>query len=95
MKRLNDNARVVFDFIVANKGNDITAATIAEATGLEVKRVNGILTGLQKQSKKHPPLIVRVPAEIETEDGETKGVKLIQLTDEADSFDPDEAYEEE
>ena len=41
---LKPNAQAVWTFINENDGTDFTAADIAEALGLEVKSVNGILT---------------------------------------------------
>ena len=41
---LKPNSLAVFNFVKENDGNDFTAADIAEALGLEVKQVNGIVT---------------------------------------------------
>lgn len=85
---LKENSRKVLDYVKANDGKNMTAADIAEGTGLEVRSVNGIVTSaFQKKG-----LMVRTPAEIEVEeDGKVthKAVKFISLTDEGRAFDPD------
>ena len=65
-------------------GDDFTAADIAEALGLEVKQVNGIVTSaFQKKG-----LMIREEAEVELADGTHKKVKFIRLTDAGKDFDP-------
>lgn len=83
---LKPNSRLVFDFVKANDGKDMTAADIAEGTGLEVKSVNGIVTSaFQKKG-----LMERIPAEILDEATNThKAVKFIRLTEAGKAFDPD------
>ena len=82
---LNPNSKLVFEFVKANQGKDITAANIAEGTGLETKQVNGIVTSaFQKKG-----LMERIPAEIELADGNHKAIKLIKLTEAGMAFDPD------
>ena len=82
---LKPNSKLVFNFVKANDGKNITAADIAEGTGLEVKSVNGIVTSaFQKKG-----LMERIPAEIELTDGSHKSVKFIRLTAEGKVFDPD------
>ena len=86
---LKENSRKVFDYVKAHDGEEMTAADIAEATGLEVRSVNGIVTSaFQKKG-----LMVRTPAEIQLADGTHKAIKLISLTDAGRSFDPDAADE--
>ena len=41
---LKENSRIVFDFVKLHDGEDFTAQDIADATGLSVKSVNGIVT---------------------------------------------------
>ena len=41
---LKPNSRTVFDYVKAHNGENMVAADIAEATGLDVKQVNGIVT---------------------------------------------------
>lgn len=94
---LKENSRKVYDYVVANDGKDFTAADIAEATGLGVKSVNGIITaafqryGVKAEdgSKTITPLMVREEAVIECEDGTKATVKFIRLTDEGRAFNPD------
>lgn len=82
---LKENSRKVFDYVKANDGKNMTAADIAEATGLKVRSVNGIVTSaFQKKG-----LMERTPAEIELEDGTHKAIKFISLTDAGRAFDPD------
>jgi len=91
MAALKANSRAVFDFVKAHDGENMTAADIAEGTGLEARSVNGIVTSaFQKKG-----LMVRTPAEIELPDGTHKGVKFISLTDEGRAFDPDATDEAE
>ena len=86
---LKENSRKVFDYVKANDGKNMTAADIAEATGLEVRSVNGIVTSaFQKKG-----LMERTPAEIELEDGTHKAIKLISLTEAGKAFDPDQSEE--
>lgn len=85
---LKENSLKVLEFVKANDGKNMTAADIAEGTGLEVRSVNGIVTSaFQKKG-----LMVRTPAEIEVKDEEGKvshkTVKFISLTDEGRAFDP-------
>lgn len=67
-----------------NDGENFTAADIAEATGLEVKQVNGIVTSAFQRKG----WMERIPAEIELEDGSHKAVKFIKLTAEGKKIDP-------
>ena len=86
---LKPNSRTVYEFVKANDGKNITAADIAEGTGLDTKQVNGIVTSAFQRKG----LMERIPAEIELEDGSHKAIKLIRLTAEGEAFDP-EAEEE-
>ena len=82
---LKPNSLTVFNYVKEHDGEDFTAADIAAATGLEKKSVDGIVTSaFQKKG-----LMVRIPAEVELEDGTHKPVKLIRLKDEGRAFDPD------
>jgi len=92
---LKENSRLVYDFVKNHDGEDFTAQDIADATGLGVKTVNGIVTSAfqrhKDKDKNEVPLMIRVPAEIE--DPVTKlhkAVKFIQLTPEGRAFNPDE-----
>lgn len=84
---LKENSLKVLEYVRAHDGENMTAADIAEGTGLEVRSVNGIVTSaFQKKG-----LMVRTPAQIEVEDeeGKTKykDVKFISLTEVGKAFD--------
>ena len=90
---LKENSKIVYDWVKAHDGEDFTAQDIADATGLNVRSVNGIITSAfqrhKNKDKVEVPLMVRVPAEIQDpETGLHKAIKLIQLTDEGRAFDP-------
>lgn len=85
MAVLKENSRKVFDYVKSVNGENITAADIATATGLEVRQVNGIVTSAFQRKG----LMERIPAEIELEDGTHKPVKFIKLTEVGAAFDPD------
>ena len=91
---MTDNSRLVWNFVKAHDGEDFTAQDIADATGLGIRSVNGIITSAFQRhkdaDKNQIPLMVRVPAEIEDpETGLHKGVKFIQLTEAGRTWDPD------
>lgn len=82
---LKPNSKLVYDYVKANGANNITAADIAEGTGLPVRSVNGIVTSAFQRKG----LMERTEAEIELEDGSHKKVKFITLTAEGEAFDPE------
>lgn len=89
---LKENSKIVYDFVKAHDGEDFTAQDIADATGLSVRSVNGIITSAfqrhKDKDKNEVPLMVRVPAEIQDpETGLHKAIKFIQLTDAGREFD--------
>ena len=91
---LKDNSKLVFNFVKQHDGEDFTAQDIADATGLSVRSVNGIVTSAFQRhkdaDKNEVPLMVRIPAEIEDPDtGLHKAIKFIQLTDAGRDFNPD------
>ena len=91
---LKENSKVVYDSVKAHDHEDFTAQDIADATGLSVRSVNGIVTSAfqrhKDKDKNEVPLMIRVPAEIEDpETGLHKAIKFIQLTDAGREFDPD------
>ena len=83
---ITENSRIVLNYLKENDGKDLTAKDIAEATGLNSRQVNGVVTAFAKKG-----LMVRVPAEIQNEDGTHTAIKLIQLTDEGKNFSPEDA----
>ena len=67
----------------------MTAQDVAEALGLEKRSVDGSFTSaLQRKG-----LGIRVPAEVELEDGSHKQVKFLVLTEAGLAFDPDATEE--
>ena len=86
MAAMKPNTLAIFNYLKEHDGEEITAAQIAEDLNLDVKVVNGCVTrGLAIESK---GLAVRIPGEIELEDGSHKGVKFIQLTEKGKNYDP-------
>lgn len=81
---LKENSLKVFNYVKENDGKNMTAADIAEGTGLEVRQVNGIVTSAFQRKG----LMERIPAEVEMEDGSHKAVKFIRLTEAGKEFDP-------
>lgn len=74
---IKPNTRLVFEYLRKVAGENVTSADVAEALGLEKRQVDGIFTSaIQRKGYG-----IRVPAEIELEDGSHKGVKFLQLTD--------------
>lgn len=91
---LKENSRIVYDFVKNHDGEDFTAQDIANATGLSVRSVNGIVTAAfqrhKDKDKNEVPLMVRVQAEmVDPETGLHKPIKFIKLTEEGRNFDPD------
>lgn len=82
---LKPNSKLVYNYVKENQSKGITAADIAEGTGLEVRSVNGIVTSAFQRKG----LMERIEKEVELEDGTHKKVKFIQLTAEGEAFDPE------
>ena len=77
MAAMKENTKKVFEFLRTVNGQNVTAADVAEALGLEKRSVDGIFTSaIQKKG-----FGIRVPAEVEMEDGSHKAVKFLQLTE--------------
>ena len=86
---MKQNSKMVLEYLKKVNGQNVTSADVAEALGLEKRSVDGIFTSaIQRKG-----LGVRVPAEIELEDGTHKQVKFLQLTPEGMAFDPDKEAE--
>lgn len=87
MAKISENAMKVLDFVKAHDGGEaITAMDIAAALELSTQTVNGILTScFCKDTKGY---MIRVPGEIELDDGMHKPVKFIQLTDKGREYNP-------
>ena len=86
---MKENTRKVFDYLKSIHGENVIAADVAEACGLEKRQVDGIFTSALARKG----LGVRVPAEIELDDGTHKAVKFLKLTDAGIAFDPDAEVE--
>lgn len=82
---MKENTRRIFDYIKEHSDQDITAADVAEALGLETRSVNGSFTSFTKKGWG-----VREEAEIELPDKTHKKVKYLRLTDAGLALDPDE-----
>lgn len=80
---MKENTRTIWDYIVAHDGEDLTAADIAEALGMDKRSVNGSVTSFQKKG-------YTVREEVAVTGGT---VKFIRLTDAGRAFDPDAAVE--
>ena len=82
---MKENSRKVFEYLKSVQGQDVTAADVAAALGLEKRSVDGIFTSaIQRKG-----LGIRTPAEMELEDGSHKPIKLLSLTEAGMAFDPD------
>ena len=82
---MKENTKVVLQYLKGVNGSNVTAADVAAAVGLEKRQVDGIFTAaLQRKG-----FGIRVPAEIELEDGTHKTVKFLRLTDAGLAVDPD------
>ena len=82
---MKENSKKVLNYLKEVNGQQVTAADVAEALGLEKRSVDGIFTSANQRKG----LGVRTPAEIELDDGTHKAVKFLSLTAEGMNFDPD------
>lgn len=82
---MKENTKKVITYLQGLNGADVTAADVADALGLEKRSVDGIFTSAI-QKKQYG---VRVPAEVELEDGSPKAVKFLKLTDAGMALDVD------
>lgn len=81
---MKENSVKVLNYLKEVNGQNVTAADVAEALGLEKRSVDGIFTSaIQRKG-----LGIRTAAEVELEDGTHKAVKFLSLTDEGMAFDP-------
>ena len=74
---LKPNTVSVINYLKEVNGQNVTAADVAEALGLEKRTVDGIFTSAIQRKN----LGVRTAAEIELDDGTHKAVKFLSLTD--------------
>lgn len=84
MAKTSAKAIEIYEYVKAHEAENITAADIADATGYDVKVVNGVLTGAFTKKG----LMERVPAEAELEDGSHKAIKLVKITEAGKSWVP-------
>lgn len=82
---MKENSKRVLEYLKSVNGQDVTAADVAEALGLEKRSVDGIFTSAIQRKD----LGVRTPAEIELADGTHRQVKFLSLTEAGMAFDPD------
>ncbi len=91
---VSEKSKVVLDYLKSIGDQNVTAADIAEAVGMERKSVDGIVTAGLIRNKN---LAERIPAQIEVtdEEGNTKykDVKFIKLTDAGRAYDHEAALE--
>ena len=86
---MKENSKKVLNYLKEVNGENVTAADVAAALGLEKRQVDGIFTSaIQRKG-----LGIRTPAEVELEDGSHKAIKLLSLTPAGMAFDPDAADE--
>lgn len=84
MAAMKENSKKVLAYLQDHADEDLIAAEVAEALGLEKRSVDGIFTAFQKKE-----LGKRVEAERENEDGTHTKVKYLKLTEAGLDFDPD------
>lgn len=78
------NTIKVINYLKEINGNNVTAADVAAAVGLEKRQVDGIFTSaIQRKG-----LGIRTPAEIELDDGTHQAVKFLSLTPAGLAYDP-------
>ena len=83
---MKENSKKVLEYLKEINGENVTAADVAEALGIPKKSVDGIFTAaIQRKGYG-----VRVPSEIELEDGTHKAVKSWKLTKAGRQLDPDQ-----
>ena len=87
---MKPNSKKVWEYLKEINGENVTAADVAAELGMEKRSVDGIFTSaIQRKG-----LGIRVPAEVELEDGSHKQVKFLKLTEAGMTFDPDSSEEE-
>ena len=86
---MNENSKRVLNYLKEVAGQNVTAADVAEALGLEKRSVDGSFTSAIQRKN----LGIRTEAEIELEDGTHKKVKFLSLTPAGMAFDPDATEE--
>lgn len=81
---MKPNSAAVLNYLKDHNGENLTAADVAEALGLEKKSVDGIFTSaIQRKGYG-----IRTEAEVELTDGTHAKVKFLSLTDAGMELDP-------
>lgn len=81
---MKENSVKVLNYLKEINGSNVTSGDVAAALDLEKRQVDGIFTSaIQRKG-----LGIRVPAEVELEDGTHKAVKFLRLTDAGMAYDP-------
>ena len=87
---MKENSWAVLSYL-QNLGDDVnvTSGDVANTLGFEKRQVDGIFTSaIQRKG-----LGIRVPAEIELEDGSHKAVKFLKLTPAGKAYKPEDDEE--
>lgn len=89
---VSEKSLVVLDYLKSIGDQNVTAADIAEAVGMEKKSVDGIVTAGLIRNKNYAE---RIPAQIEVTDDEGnvkyQDVKFIKLTEAGQNYDHETA----
>lgn len=85
MAKMKEKTRMVFDYCREHAGEDITAADVAEALGIEKRSVDGSFTSFQKKGWG-----LREEAEILGDDDKHIKVKYLRMTEAGLNADPDQ-----
>ena len=81
---MKENSKKVLEYLKQIGDENVTSGDVAEALGLEKRQVDGIFTSaIQRKGYG-----IRIPAEIELEDGSHKAVKFLRLTESGMNLDP-------
>ena len=82
---MSENSKRVLSYLKSIGDDDVTAADVAAALGLEKKSVDSIFTSAIQRKN----LGERVPYEVENPDGGTTLVKFLKLNADGKAYDPD------
>lgn len=80
---MSANSKMIFEYMKEHNGEKITSADVAAALGLEKRTVDGAFTSaIQRKGYG-----IRIPGEIELEDGTHQSCKYLALTQEGMDLD--------
>lgn len=88
MAKLSDNAAKILSYLQANPDADLTATDLADALGLQVKTVNGVITGGLVGKGHSRDFVERVETDAVDPEGKSVKVKFIKLTEKGAALDP-------